>query len=63
MTLSNRKSLISGVLFLEVGICILIDGLQVSLNAGFQKFSMSHALPSSVEPAKAKYRPFGDDIP
>jgi hypothetical protein len=28
MALTNHKSLISGVLFLEVGICFLIDGLQ-----------------------------------
>jgi hypothetical protein len=38
IVLTNRKSLISGVLFLEVGICFLIDGLQSHLTLGFRSF-------------------------
>jgi len=32
MTLTDRKPLISGVLFLVAGICYLIDGMQSHLN-------------------------------
>ena len=32
MALNNRRSLISGVLFVVIGICYFIDGLQSHLN-------------------------------